>query len=401
MRDAETGARRKAKLYLLSLVLFAVLFGVVLVATEFTVRYLHIGGSAETRDHLIEADYMPAKNKPNYEGRIWNVPFKTNEYGLRDEENFPLLPAPGEFRIMSLGDSIAFGLGIPAREHYTKILERNLNHAGVRGRFRVVNASGPGYSPSCYYLYLKHDGLKLQPRLVILQIELCNDITDEALLRWEGTREDPSALDRVRGGRYIIGWDGNLLATFSRGPHFFEKTYTYTVLLRRVLNLMYRLNPTEPFASGEGITYYSLGFDRYLLDQARIEAGWERTFAALEKTQALVRDHGADFLLLIMPTQYMFDRGSAEYGRFARRLVERATSEARKRKLAYVDFTEAMETAGGASLYFDFAHPTVEGNQVIGRKLSEELVPRLAGVPGVWEGSDRSYRTVPSAESGR
>jgi hypothetical protein len=377
MKNAESGGRGRLKLYLLSLLLFAALFGIVFSATELIVRQLQLAGSTETRDHLTEADYMPAKNKPHYSGRIWDVPFKTNQYGLRDEEDFPVTPAQGEYRIISLGDSIAFGLGIPAQDHYTKILERNLNKADTPSRFRVVNASGPGYSPSCYYLYLKHDGLRLQPRLVIVQIELCNDITDEALLGWEGTRENPGELDRVRGGRYIIGWDGNLLATYSRGPYFFEKTYTYTVLLRRVLNLMYRLRPTEPFATGQGITYYSLGFDRYLLDPERIESGWTRMFAALEKTQALVRSQGAEFLLLIMPTQYMWDPNSGEYGHFARSLVERAVQEAEKRKLPYLDFTEAMAAGGGASLYFDFAHPTVEGNQVIGRKLSEELVPRL------------------------
>ena len=286
--DSSTGGphpRSRLKLSLLSLLLFAVAFGVVFVIVELSLRYIYSGEGGETRDHLVEPDYMPAKMKPHYSGKIWGVPFKTNRYGLRDEEDFPENPAPGEYRILSLGDSIAFGLGVPTGAHYTKLVERKLreDHPGIQ--YRVINGAGPGFSPSGYYLYLKNEGLRLKPRLVIVEIELCNDVTDEALIRWEGKPGDAGSLERIRGGRYIVGWDGNLLATYCRGPYFYEKTYTYTVLVRRILNLLYRLSPSEPFASTEGVTYYSLGFDRYLLDNERIEEGWKRLFGALEKTQ--------------------------------------------------------------------------------------------------------------------
>jgi len=378
-RNSEASSRStgrpssRLRLYLLSLLLFAVAFGVVFLVVELTLRYIHSGSGGETRDHLIQADYMPAKMKPHYQGQIWGVPFKTNQYGLRDEEDFPENPAPGEYRVLSLGDSIAFGLGIPAQAHYTKLLEHQLNETSAGSHYRVVNAAGPGYSPSGYYLYLKHDGLRLKPRLVIVEIELCNDVTDEALLRWEGKPGDPGSLERVRGGRYIVGWDGNLLATYCRGPYVLEKTYTYTDLVRRVLNLLYRISPSEPFASSEGVTYYSLGFDRYLLDKERIEEGWQRIFGALEKTQKLLKQNQAQFLLVIMPTQYMFDPASGPYGRFAESLVKRAVAEAERRGMPYFDMTEAMRNGGGKPLYFDFAHPTEQGNQVIAGELYKEL----------------------------
>jgi lysophospholipase L1-like esterase len=362
----------RLKLYFLSLLFFAFVFGVVLVILELSLRYVYSRGG-ETRDHLVEADYMPAKMKPHYQGRIWGIPFRTNRYGLRDEEDFPENPVPGEYRIMSLGDSIAFGLGVPTGAHYSKLLERTLNQDNSGVRYRVINAAGPGFSPSGYYLYLKNEGLRLKPRIVIIEIELCNDVTDEALIRWEGKPGDPGSLERIRGGRYIVGWDGNLLATYCHGPYFFEKTYTYTILVRRVLNLMNRLWPSEPFASTEGVTYYSLGFDHYLLDNARIEEGWKRLFGALGKTQQFLKQRQVQFLLVIMPTQYMFDPGSGAYGRFAENLVKRAVSEAKRRNLPYLDMTEPMRTGGGKSLYFDFAHPTEQGNRVIARELLKEL----------------------------
>jgi len=365
----------RPKLYLLSFLLFAVAFGIIFIIVELSLRYVYSGEGGETRDHVVQADYMPAKMKPNYQGRIWAVPFRTNRYGLRDEDDFPENPAPGEYRLLSLGDSIAFGLGIPITAHYTKLLERRLTESTAGVRYRVINGAGPGFSPSGYYLYLKNEGLRLKPRIVMVEIELCNDVTDEALIRWEEKPGQPGSLERIRGGRYIVGWDGNFLATYCRGPYFFERTYTYTVFARRVLNLLYRLWPPEPFAS-QACTYYSVGFDRYLLDNERIEEGWTRLFGALEKTQELVKQNQAQFLLVIMPTQYMFDPATGPYGRFAEGLVKRAVAEAKRRGLPYMDMTEPMRNGGGKSLYFDFAHPTEQGNKVIAGELYKTLEQR-------------------------
>ncbi|RPJ63398.1 MAG: hypothetical protein EHM23_01865 [Acidobacteria bacterium] len=374
-RSPDRPASRR-KLYFLSLFVFAIGFAIVFAVVELTIRYLHSGDGAETRDHLVQADYMPAKMKPHYQGRIWGIPFRTNRYGLRDEADFPENPAAGEYRVLSLGDSIAFGLGVPTAGHYTKLLESRLSQENPKITYRIINGAGPGFSPSGYYLYLKNEGLRLKPRRVIIEIELCNDVTDEALVRWEEKPGDPGSLERIRGGRYIVGWDGNLLATYCRGPYFFEKTYTYTVLTRRVLNLLYRLTPPEPFATTEGVTYYSLGFDRYLLDNERIEQGWKRVFGALEKTRELLRINQVEFLLVIMPTQYMFDPASGAYGRFAAGLVKRAVAEAERCGLPYLDMTEPMREGGGKSLYFDFAHPTEQGNQVIAEELYKALKQR-------------------------
>jgi lysophospholipase L1-like esterase len=363
----------RRKLYLLSMLLFSIAFGLAFVIVELSLRYFHAGEPGETRDHLIQGEYMPARMKPHYQGRLWGIPFRTNRYGLRDEENFAENPAPGEYRILSLGDSIAFGLGIPAARHYTKLLEHRLKQDNPGVKHRVINGAGPGFSPSGYYLYLKNEGLRLKPRLVIVEIELCNDVTDEALVRWEGEDGD---LDRVRGGRYIVGWDGNLLATYCHGPYFFERTYTYTEFARRVLNLLYQISPPEPFATTEGVTYYTLGFDRYLLDNDRIEQGWKRVFGALQKTHALLKLNQVEFLLVIMPTQYMFDPASGAYGRFAENLVKRAVVEAERRGLPCLDMTEPMRKGGGKSLYFDFAHPTEQGNMVIAGEIYKELERR-------------------------
>lgn len=370
----------KSRLYSLSSLIFLLVFSLAFCVCEFWVRYFQLRNVDETRDHVIQTPYMPVKLKGNFRGRIWNRSFATNQYGFRGEPDFGRTPPRNEFRILSLGDSIGFGLGIEPSDHYTKVLERNLNEQAAGVRFRVINAGGQGYSPSCYYVYLKHEGLQFQPRTVIVEIELSNDITDEALLGWEAEAGKTAAPEKLRGGRYIVGWDGNLLATYSFGPYFFEKTYTHTVLLRRLLNLLYKIHPVEPFHSRPGVTYYSLGFDRYLLSEERIESGWKKMFLALKATRELAAQRNIAFLLLIVPGRYIFEEDSGAYGRFAQQLVERSVKWAGSHGIPCLDLTAAIQTGGGAQLYFDFAHLTAEGNAVIGDEVAEYLLSELKGL---------------------
>ena len=362
---------------LLFLLLTLILLSITLVISELWLRYSYLGEADERRDHAEETTYLPARLKADYQGIMWGVPFKTNRHGFRDEEDLDRSPAPREVRILSLGDSIGFGLGIPATDHYGKVLERGLTVWQESVRFRVINAAGQGFSPSGYSVYLRHEGLEFEPRLVIAEIELCNDVSDEAFLYWESSEDEPDLPTAVRGGRYIVGWDGNLLGTYSRGPYLFEKTYTYTVLLRRVLNLLYRINPTEPFHSNAGVTYYILGFERYLLDEARIELGWNRLFRAVLAIQKILAKQDIPFLLIILPSRFVFEERAPQHSRFARALVERALSWAQSHQVPHLDCTDLLRKGGGAKLYFDFAHLTAEGNRVLGEALDREIRHRL------------------------
>ena len=323
---------------------------------------------------------MPTKLKSNYQGELLGIPFTTNQYGFRDEEAFDPVPTPGEFRILSLGDSVGFGLAIDARDHYSKVAQRRLNGLDSQRRYRLVNAGGQGYSPSSYYVYLREEGLQVQPAMVIVEIELCNDITDEALLRWRGPSDEFP--DSIVGGRYLVNWDGNLLGTYSRGSYFFEKTYTYTTLVRGLLNLLYRIHPTEPFHSSLGSTvYYTLGYDRFVLDEERIESGWQRLFGALSSIHQLLEEREIPFLLMILPSSYIYQDGG-DQNDFASGLLERAISLAEENRLPYLALTQALREGGGEKLFMDFVHLKEEGNRVVGEALAEHLFQMLGSPSG-------------------
>lgn len=369
---------KKIKLVLLSLLVVVGLLAVLFAGLELTFRYLDRKGVVDLPYHAETGKYVPLIMKPGFRGKIGGIPVALNRYGLRDEPDFAPEPPAGEYRILSMGDSVAFGLGIPSSACYAKVLDRRLNEAGGPVKYNVINTAGPGYSPSFYYLFLKNEALQWRPRMVLMEIELCNDVTDEALLRWEADSARPDRPAALKGGRYVVAWDGILLSTYIRGPYFYERTYTYVELSRRVLDLLYRFAPTEPFRSDSSVTYYTIGYDRFLLDQKRIEYGWEHLFMALQATHDMLRSRGIPFLVMIMPSRYIYDQGTGRnMDLFARRLVDRAVALAAEKRIPYLNLTDPVGAGGGKALYLDDIHLNAEGNRLVGDFLFEHLKTNL------------------------
>lgn len=342
---------------------------------EFAFRYFELKNAHELPGHGVNGTYMPVRMRSNFHGTVGGMPVSLNRYGLRDEPDFNPLPPDGEYRIVSVGDSIAFGLGIKAQNTYAKVLERRLNESGAPSRhYYVINASGPGISPSCYYMALKNDILKWHPAMVLIETELSNDVTDEALMRWDEDPNHPGYPTAVRGGRYVVSWDGIIQSSYVRGPYFYEKTYTYIELSRRILNLLYQFSSTKPYPTSPSECYYTLQHEHYLLTQKRIEEGWARLFRAVVITDELLKQQNVKFLLMIMPSRFMFEPDSgAHQNIFAQGLVARAVEFARRSGIPYIDFTECIAAQGGDKAFLDTVHPNEKANSAIGSALYEYL----------------------------
>ena len=94
---------------------------------------------------------------------------------MRDRE-LELEPAPGESRVLVLGDSVPFGLGVAYEDSIVHRLEERLNESAASGqRFRTLNFGVPSYNTEQELIQLQTLGLSLRPDLVIL-LFTTNDI---------------------------------------------------------------------------------------------------------------------------------------------------------------------------------------------------------------------------------
>jgi lysophospholipase L1-like esterase len=166
--------------------------------------------------------------RPNVRGIYKDVLHRTNSMGARGPET-PLVPPPGSFRIVLLGDSIAMGEGVEESETYASLLARLLGEADLRRAFEVVNLGVSGVTARHAANRLDYVGRRYHPDLIVYGYTL-NDIEGaayrreppadreafrELLLRHSGSR---SRLLRAVWPRLVTAW-----SAFSPLPGSYER----------------------------------------------------------------------------------------------------------------------------------------------------------------------------------
>lgn len=141
-----------------------------LVGVESIARY-QVYQQTKMRPPLYAADpVLGFRLKPNH--------FDISSQGLREDKIYSYQKPANTFRILMLGDSFTEGDEIPREKTFSKLLEARLNTQTDSRTYEVINAGVRGGSPLQYYLWLKTEGLKFNPDLIILNFYLGNDITD-------------------------------------------------------------------------------------------------------------------------------------------------------------------------------------------------------------------------------
>jgi hypothetical protein len=105
------------------------------------------------------------EHTPNSRARLMGAEVAISSQGLRDRD-FPLVPPPGRQRILMLGDSLAFGWGVPGERTYSKRLEALLRHAGHDAE--VINTGVGNYNTEMQVAYFFEHGHKFNPHYVVL-----------------------------------------------------------------------------------------------------------------------------------------------------------------------------------------------------------------------------------------
>jgi lysophospholipase L1-like esterase len=143
-----------------------------LLAAEGIVRALGLGGAvrAHFRPGIFRADPgLGWALSPGYRGvRLEDhsrVPTTTNALGFRGPE-WDATRLGSELRVLVLGDSCTFGLGVADDETFPAQLESLLRARGVEAA--VFNAGVPGYNTAREALVFERLADRVQPQLVIV-----------------------------------------------------------------------------------------------------------------------------------------------------------------------------------------------------------------------------------------
>jgi hypothetical protein len=284
-----------------------------------------------------------AKEEYNWEG----IPVQINSHGFRGPEFSEEKPA-GVYRIINLGDSVAFGWEVLDQETYGRKLEQFLNQRNDGHRYEVINAGIPTLNLEAERNLLVQEALKYQPDLVVLDVTLVND---------------------------IYGSGPNISQEQSFFQWLRDHTYSWPFLTNNIRFLLARqvgpeaipvLNPPT-----EESKYYPLdGNDKK----------YDEIWSLIEEMSAASQEAGADFVMVIFPTAYQIN--SANHSNVPQLVL---TEQAQSQGIKYVDmlprYLAACDEAGKDQcegyenlLFADvWMHPNSYGHTLVANDLSNVI----------------------------
>ena len=219
---------------------------------------------------------------------------RTNSLGLRDDEISRSKP-DGEIRVLALGDSFTFALGVRFEDLWVQQLEAALNERWGTGRVQVINAAVAGYNTRQELLYLRAEGLGLDPDLIIVGF-FWNDLI--------GNGSPLPDLDTTPL-RSAQTWDKASPPSHTLPPWIRDN-------LRRSLSLYLGVTgPKSSWARLQPTTSVLHRVQAALLqgDQAVLEPYWKATAERLLQISEAAQERAIPVLLVIFPmeNQIRFD----------------------------------------------------------------------------------------------
>ncbi len=226
---------------------------------------------------------------PSSDSYTIDAPVHVNALGLRDEE-MPLAKPPGTRRVLCLGDSFTFALGVRLEDLYVKQLERRLAASDAAADFQVINAGVAGYNTRQELITYQTLGVALDPDLVVLGF-YWNDLVGNA---------DPIP-DLATTPRIVAG---------AQGQHEARAQHWIPAPLRNALRrsvLLYK-SVTGAQAVASLVSPPSDGYSvvqRALLsgDAATLAPDWNETAERLLQLAQAAKAHGTPVILLVFPSE--------------------------------------------------------------------------------------------------
>lgn len=306
--------------------------------------------------------------RPGYSKKWAGTQVDINDKGLRDEAIEYAKPA-GEFRILFLGGSVTFAYSVDVEKGYVSLTENLLQKSWGDERhekIRTINTGVGGYSTFQQLQYLKEEGVKFAPDVVILDFGL-NDVLERYLIV-----KDYGGTGTFRGGQKTE-IDLTETKTFAEKVHKFlvnlpRKTALYSVARYIKVRMVAK-------KQGQADVKEQVWMAKKLIEgeeNPKLKAAWKQTLDELHQFVTVSREAGALPILMVYPY-----RIQVELGAKTSRPQDILKDFAKQEGIDIIDLMTAYAPHPAADLFIDEDHPTVFGHRVaaaeIGRRLSEIL----------------------------
>ena len=299
---------------------------------------------------------------PGAQAYTIDAPVSVNRLGYRDDD-FPIEKPPGEYRVLALGDSFTFALGVAFDDLWSQQLERALRErAGGRRSVQVVNAGVAGYNTRQELILLESEGWRLAPDLVVVGF-YWNDLVGNG-----EPLPDPAITPKL--GAETASWERGEREQRHLIPPALRDRLRKSVLLYQVTTRLKELWGRLGSEPGE----YSLVQEALLRGDAETLAPYlEATVRRLHEIAATAERHGVPVVLMVFPMENEIRFEFPEM-----KLAEQLRAAWEPTGMPFVDLAPAYRRslAGGENPFLPYdLHPNATGMR-IARDHLLELIDR-------------------------
>jgi hypothetical protein len=305
-----------------------------------TTRGFHVhsdsyGWASRKGVSMVNAGGRVSVNSNGYRGRELAVPRKD-----------------GRTRVIVLGDSIAFGLGVSDEETFTSLLDARDN--GIE----AGNLAVMGYGPDQELLVLLREGLRYQPDVVVLAFCLANDFAEAVLPVSLYDGQTPKPRFRLDGDRLLLDDSSLRRSAFGRA-HQWLSDYS------QLFNLLSALDRRGEPAAGR---HWRERQDEALRDESH---ALRLNLALVAWMDRACRERGAVFIVAAFPDRFSY--------RMKPRLAERFLTSLEAAGIATIDMSAHFRAVGPhlkAVAIDGTGHLSPIGHAVASEVLESEITAR-------------------------
>ena len=287
-------------------------------------------------------------------------------------------------RILAIGDEATFGWGGFLEDSYPAQLETFLTERFPARRWQVINAGlTAGDAPDTYYLYLKREGLALNPDLILVGLFFRDDLDSDIASTHEWIEQDADGLPlRIRDADSAVA--GNHLVPRRLPFRYRAPLLSRSHVFQRLVDIA---SPQTPSSSAEP----AVPFIYRLTYADRTEFAFARVRKLLGAMNKMAQAHGIPLYVLMIPERPQMDR-RAFAGREAD--IEKPHRVLReffdRDGIKFVDLLAPLrEASGGRSIHLErwsvpdpSGVPDALGNYLIVEHtagvLAKEWIPQIA-----------------------
>jgi hypothetical protein len=312
----------------------------------------------------------------------FTVHLEFNRDGLRGPD-LPIEKRPGTPRVLMLGDSFVEAKQVAEPRSVAGRL-RSSASPELEG-VEWLNSGTFDWGPVQQYLYLRHEGYRFRPDLVVQFFYVGNDVADN-FPRSERDRRRlgyPAAMLDDDGNLQLLPWASSPLTTNDLVTRALgERLHLYQAFKTGVLDKIDRRTPSRHPAEPHLMELFNKR------ETPSLREAWSLVDVLLGSIQSEAARNGARTLLVVVPGKWQVhqedwenlleDRERKNDERWDLTLPNQRLAElAEKRDLPILDLLPPLRDAAssGTRLYYPIdIHWTAEGHAVAARALEEYLV---------------------------